>query len=218
MSVKNSSPWSGWKVTYNYSTKQEIDQNNPENDEILTSFSSEIYQEAIWRDVDDEGIVNSAGDLFDPPPTRDSTHLIAKIKSNHTSIPSWILLYMNAVNKSNCTIGGLGIAAKTAKVNRIDVGERKKRGDSVYYPLSVDIHIHRDGWRLEPLDQGLREVVSGATTLRRHIVDDKGEEITSPVLLDGEGAKLANPTQANAEFLDFQIYNELNFAALPGIS
>jgi hypothetical protein len=202
-----------WNVTVGYSSEREL-ATGPQNDEVLISWTSEIYQESIFRDYDGDAILNSAGDYFiDPSPTREATHLIAKIKANVLSVPSWVIDYQNAVNLNSVTIGGLVIGEKLAKVQRIEIGERQERNGVQFYELSYEVHIHRDGWRLKPLDAGFRELVGGVAV---QIVID-GEEPTTPVPLSG-GSLLNPATPSTAVFLDFQIYPELDLTVLPGIT
>lgn len=204
-----------WIVTVTYSSEREL-QDDPTNDEILVSWTSEIYQELVRVDRDGDAVVNSAGDPFvDPVPTRDAIHLIAKIKANISSAPDWIVAFQNAVNDAEITIGGLTIAVGLARVQRIEIGERKKRGNATYYPLSYEVHIHKDGWRLKPLDAGFRKLDG---TDRVQIRDKDDDEPTTPVPLNGSGQPIANPTPDNAHFLDFTVYDELSLSALPGIT
>ena len=64
--------------------------------------------------------------------------------------------------------------------------------------------------------QGFREIGYGG--LVQIINDGDGEEVTTPVLLDGNGAVLANPSPATAVFANYQVYEEKDFTVLPGVS
>lgn len=205
-----------WKVTAGYTSDRSLDEDDPEQDEILISFNSEIYQEAVYMDKDNKAIMNSANDPFDPPAAMDNAHLIATIASNHQAIPSWILNYQNAVNSAPCTISGLSIGQGKAKVARITVGQRQKRGNTTFFPLSTEIHIKKEGWRLEPLDQGLNEILLGKK--RAILLGADLHEATTPQPLNGMGVYDEDATPATATYLDFRVYDELNFSALPGVT
>ena len=210
--------YKAWVATYQYSTERQIDQTDPDNDEVLVSWTSEIYQEPVFKDTSGNGILNSAGDTFtEPLPARDAAHLIAKIRKNVQAIPAWVLSYQNAVNSMAITIGGLSIAAGLAKMQRIEIGEREKRDTLTYYQISFEIHVHKDGWKLEPLDIGFRERNTAGK-----LVDIKNEgdsEVpTTPVMLDGAGKVLNNPTPATAVYREFVVYPELDFTSLPGVT
>ena len=204
-----------WIVTVTYTSERELNE-NPTTDEVLVSWSSEIYPEVVSVDRNGDAIVNSAGDYFiDPVPTRDGIHLIAKIRANVGSVPGWIVAYQNAVNNGEITIGGLAIATGLARVQRIEIGERQKRASLTFYPLSFEVHIHKDGWRLKPLDAGFRKLDG---TKRVQIRDENGDEPTTPIPLNGLGAPIENPTPSAAVFGNYRIYDELDLTALPGIT
>ena len=209
--------WKQWTVTAGYKVAEQSKE-DPGDDSYKLSWSSEIYQEPVFKDADGDGVMNSAGDYFvDPPVQRDAVQLIAKIKQNYTTIPDVILSLQNTVNDSAITIGGLSIDERLARMTRVEVSDWKKRGNYKYYTVSFEIHIKKEGWRPEILDAGLREIDPDDDTKRKHIQDDEGEDVTSPVPLDGEGKKLVNPAPSDAEFLEFQIYPEGDLTQLPGV-
>lgn len=206
-----------WTYTAEYDTvKDDVDLNmesgaKPWDASPIITWSSEIYQEAIYKDKDDKAIVNSAGDYFvDPAPTRDASHLIAQIKQKVQYVPSWVFSYQNAVNSGPITIDGLSVGAGLAKVQRISVGETKTNGFFNYREVTLEIHLHKDGWKLEPLDAGFRKLVDGKPV--------KVEGATQPVLLDLNGDVLENPEDpSQAKYHEFKIYPELSFSGLPGV-
>jgi len=209
--------WKWWTATATWTTERELAE-DPEDDEVLVSWQSEIYQEAIFQDIDGNGILNSAGDYFiDPVPTRDNVHFIAKIRKNVQSVPSWVLSKQNNVNSGQITIGGLTIAAGLARMSRLVIGERQRRGSIDFYEISFEIHIHESGWRLEPLDAGFREIDYGSR-VPVQITDENGDEPTAPVLLDGTGNVLESPTASTAVYGNYQIYLESDLTSLPGIT
>ena len=222
LSVTNPNPYAGWEVSADYDTNQNIDATNPDNDEALITFNSEIYQESVVQDKNGNAIMNSANDPFDPPSTIDNNQLIVTISSNHKAIPPWVLDYQNAVNAAAFTVSGLSIGQGNAKVNRITVGSRQVRGTESYYSLSTEIHIKKTGWRLEPLDVGMKQKEIGADNqptgklIPIYLADQ--EIATAPFPLDGNGFADYDSTPATAKYLDFQVHDELDFTNLPGIT
>jgi hypothetical protein len=213
--VENDQPWKGWKVTASYSDEREINSTDPNDDEVKVSWDGEIYQQSVIQDYGGNAIVNSAGDYFiDPVPTREACHLVARIRFNATSIPTWVLSYQDAVNDDAITIDGLTIAAGLAKVQRISIGETEYRNGTAFRSFSYEVHVHRTGWRFRPLDAGFRQIVGGELVQIRI----KGEEPTTPVPLNGSGVVLALPTPATAVIGNYQLYPELDLTVLPGIS
>ena len=145
-------------------------------------------------------------------------HLIAQITINLPAVPTWVLAYQNTINNSAISINGLSIAKGLAKVQRIGVGEQQVRGFHKFYPVSLEVHIHTDGWNLVPLDCGFRKIDGNKrVNIQTVSASGKKEDITQPALLDGEGGVLENPTLNNAKFGEFAIYKQLDFSALPGI-
>jgi hypothetical protein len=227
--VENTWPWRGWTVTCSYTNQRILHPTDPEQDEILISFQSEIYQEVILTDINGEAIVNSAGDFFVDAPTRDAARLIASIKVNLTSVPSWILNYQNAINDASITIGGLTVGQYKAKMQNIQVSERKYRGSTAYYELSFDVHINKDGWIYRPVDNGLRYLATipnestsdsddTMVALKNIVNPGDKQEVTTPALLDGAGGVISDPSPSTAVYLAFHIYPELDFTVLPGIT
>jgi hypothetical protein len=205
----------GWHVTTGYSSARELNE-DPEDDEVLIDWNSEIYQEIVQFDVNGKAVLNSAGDYFiDPTPSRDAIHMIARIEANVTDVPPFIISYQNAVNDNVVNIGGLICAAGLVKVQRMTIGKRQARNDTTFYPFSYEAHVHSDGWRLRPLDAGFRQIEYGELV---QIKDGLGDEVTTPVPLDGAGQVLISPSPETGVFGDFTIYPELDLTVLPGIS
>ena len=220
ISIVNSDPWQGWTATYQYSDKRELDEDDPEQDETKISFTGEVYQLPAFRDKDEKAVMNSAGDYFlDPPVTMDDSHLIAKFKTNVKLLPIWVLSYQNAVNSGPITISGLKVAKGLAKMTRLEVSERQKRGNITFFTVSYELHIKKKGHRLEVLDAGLRQR-NASGGLEDILNDPPGdvEPVTQPVPLDGQGKVITNPTPANSQYRYFYLYPELDFTVLPGVS
>lgn len=215
ITIANTAPWKGWTATYNYSTEREISKTDPADDEVKVSWTSEVYNEPVFQDVNGSAVLNSANDYFiDPSPSRDAVHLIAKIRANVRSVPSWVLSKQNHVNSGIITIGGLQIAAGLARMSRLEISERQRRNNIDFYALSFEVHIHSDGWRLKPMDVGFRELEYGVLV---QIKDTNGDEVTTPVMLDGEGKAQTDPSPESAIFGNYQVYVESDLTGLPGI-
>lgn len=227
-----------WIFTARYSTKHDIDE-NPLDDPAKTEWSSETFQTPVWETIDGKGIVNSAGDPFDPPAEKDDSRWTSVTRKNVvTSVPNWIFAYQDAVNSDSFTIDGVDVEAGWAKVSAIHLSEVQERNDIEYRVLTVTIHYRGESegvgsgsgsygagsgsdsilpWDLNLLDCGFNEIDdsgSSATNKRVKIKDKDGLEVTSPVNLDGEGHELETPTLDNAVFLQFQVYHEKAFSLI----
>jgi hypothetical protein len=205
------STWKGWTVTAEYSSEFELS-TTPTSDPAIISWNTEQFQKpAIW-DLNGDAIVNSAGDLFDPPNMMDDSRRIVTIQKNLAAVPAWILDYQDAVNSDSFSVDGFSIGVGKAKMQSVAVAPKESRNSISFYPVTFTICLQRDGWKLEPLDCGFR-FKSG--NQRKVAVSDDATSPSTPVLLNGSGGVLANPTTANAVFLSFDIYKTRAFSSLP---
>ena len=205
-----------WTVTATYSNEREAS-DSPLDDPVEFSWATEQFQEVAASDNQGQGIVNSAGDPFDPPTMRDVSRRTVTITSNEPFVPTWVLSYQDAVNSDAINIDGLSIDVGQAKCQQVSVSPERQRNDVTYRIVTLTIHLNNDGWGFKILDQGFRE--------RRddddepvNIENADGSFPNAPVLLDGSGKAQLDPNTTVAVFLDYDIYPSLSFAALPGIS
>lgn len=206
LSVDPTGPWAIWTVTASYSTEREITE-NPLLEPAVITWGSEQYQKPVTIDKEDNLIVNSAGDPFDPPAMMDDARVSVTVTKNVASIPSWVLQYHNAINSASFTIDGTTIAARVAKVQSVSIGERQFRGGVQFRVLTYSMTFRYEGWPLVVLDAGMRKI-SGTTRVPIANAD-------APVPLDGLGAPIAEPTFTNAVYGTFHVYREVPFSALP---
>jgi hypothetical protein len=211
-----------WLVTVEFSNapqekqEQEKDEEpNPISRPARVRWTSSNVMRPIEKDIRGKAIVNSAGDYFDPPPEVEVAVWAAHVQKNFAAIPSWLLSYANVKNVEPFVIGGLTVAAGIAKVSEMAISELQKENNIEFYELSFSIRFEEAlGWDLSLLDQGLHAFY-GDDKLKIKLND---EDVAAPVLLDGAGGVLANPTPDNAVFLEFEVVAEKDFTVLPGCS
>lgn len=223
-----------WLFTAKYSTKFDI-RENPLDDPAKTEWSTETFQTPVWETIDGKGIVNSAGDPFDPPAEKDDSRWTSITRKNvATSVPAWMFAFQDAVNSDSFTVDGIGVGSGWAKISAIHLSEIQERNEVEYRVLTLTIHYRGEGdtgtgsygsgsgsdsimpWDLSILDAGFREIDdqgSGSGDVR-NIKNANGEDVSAPVPLDGDGHKLDNPTMDNAVFLQFEIYRSRAFALI----
>lgn len=204
-----------WLLTCTYSDEVEFS-SNPLTEVPRFTWESEQYQVPAVKDRNGKGVVNSAGDSFDPPPMKDKSRRIVTVTRNVVAVPTWLLTYEDAVNSDIFVVDGFVVGAGQAKCQRVNISERMQRDGIEYRTLTIEIHLSKDGWKIEPLDEGFRQINPENNTERIDIKDPQtGQKVTAPVQLDGAGAVLANPSLDNAVFGSYGVYTQLPFSALP---
>lgn len=214
-----------WSAKAEYSTepltqseRERAEEPNPIDRAVKVSWAASNYDKAVVKDINDKGVVNSAGDFYDPPPSVPWERLTFHFRKNYSSPSPWISSYCNSVNESDISILGIQIPAGMARFCQPSGSEEREENGQIFHETSWDIEVDVRTWQLEVLDEGLREIDSNDTTKRINITDDDGNEITSPALLDGSGARLANPDLDNAVFNEHKVYYEKDYTELPGVS
>ena len=117
-----------WTVTATYSNEREAS-DSPLDDPIEYQWATEQFQEVADTDRNGQGIVNSAGDPFDPPIMRDNSRRTVTITSNEAFVPTWILSYQDAVNSDAINVDGLSVSAGQAKCQQVSVSPIRQRND-----------------------------------------------------------------------------------------
>lgn len=202
-----------WIVTAGYSTEREI-QPNPLLEVAQYDWTTETFQRPYFKDTSAQGIVNSAGDPYDPPVEGDDSRISVRIEKNVGLVPTWIWEYKDAVNSDAVVIDGLAVAAGKAKLMGISLSRWQERNGYAYRVLTLQITLDANGWTKQVLDAGFRKKDPDDGTKRIHILDDDSCPVSSPALLDGSGAKLANPSASNAVFRTHTIYAEKAFSII----
>lgn len=233
-----------WTVSASYTNKMDED-DEPEEDPLARpwklSWSSQAFTHVADRGIkretiqadgttilpapsgDIEGpIVNSAGDQFDPPVEIESSNWQLTAKKNIATVPTWLMDYRDSLNDAQITIAGIVFGRGELRINAMTISEWTIENDVGFYPFEIQVAQKAETWVRELLDQGTHEIksitVGGTPTDERvRIVDGKGQHVTEPIRLDGEGVKLAPPTAPveDSVFIRYQVYlKERAFSAL----
>ena len=201
-----------WTVEAEYSTDREINI-SPIADPVEITWDTENYQRPYFKDRNGYGITNSAGDPYDPPPEGDDSRWTVTVTKNVDVVPEWILTYRDSVNAAAFNLDGLAIPAGSAKIMSIKIGKWEKRSIFWYRTVSITMAIDSAGWQLSLLDAGFRKISGAGRVNITNSID--GENVTSPVPLNGSGGVLAAPTAATCIFRNFDIYPSKDFSVLP---
>jgi hypothetical protein len=169
------------------------------------------FERPCDQDVNGDAILNSAGDYFDPPLSIDDSRIAIKIQVSVARFdPSIIDTYKDAISADTF----FGRDPGTWKVAGIsfDLEYNMDCGtpDGFYYVVTWEFEYRSEGWETQILDQGLK-ILDGSDNLVV-ATDANGKDLTSPVLLDGDGGKLASGD--DPVFLTFEVYNKVPFQPL----
>lgn len=215
-----------WEVTCSFEwapgDKDEPEDQNPLNRPPKIRWTSTLITKPVVKDRNGKACVNSAGDYFDPPLEAEFVRWTANIQFNAASVPVGIKSYAGAINSSSITIDGDAVAAERARIVGLDIGEEDSENDVTFRSVTLAVECRDeddDPFDVEALDQGFR-VKDGTQLLDILIEDEEGNKNrpSSPVLLNGFGGKLSNPSPDNAVFLTFEIPRRKDFTIFPGIS
>lgn len=210
-----------WLVTVTYSTEWKVQeyQEDPTAEAAKITWRSEQFVAPASRDKDGNAVVNSAGDLFDPPEERDDSRWVATIRKNMQGVPSWIFQYQDAINSRAFQLDGLGIPAYYAKMQAIEIGEQQVQNDISYRVLTMHMTLKLNTHIFYILDAGFNRIDPNDSSKRVKItvLDDQGNrtEPTAPWPLNGSGAPIQNPTTSNNQHVTYHVYPELDFNYLP---
>jgi hypothetical protein len=213
-----------WEVTVEYSfdsKEPEEPEESPLNRPAKIRWTSTLVNRAVVRDIDGDAVVNSAGDYFDPPPEAEYPRWTATIQFNAATVPVGILSYAGARNNAAIVVDGVSVSEERARITSLDIGEVTQENDVSFRSITLAVECRDDGddsFDIEPLDQGFR--FKDGTTLKDILIEDeegKKNRPSAPVLLDGAGAVLANPSTSTAVFLSFVVCRSLDLTVFPGI-
>ncbi len=205
-------PWKGWRITAEYSSEREMNV-DPTQDAMQIRIYTEQFQKPAVFNKDNELIVNSAGDPYDPPPMMDDSRRVISLVRNVASCPSWVLDYQDAVNSDSFVVYGVTYAAGVGKVQSVSMSNLQKRNGIDFYSLEILIHLQRNGWKLKTLDAGFRELGYGGELI--NILNDGDDErVSAPVPLDGSGGALSNPSPTNNVLREDIVYDTQPFSVL----
>lgn len=235
-----------WEVAATWKTPEdeETDEDGNTSDDPLDwvaeydiSFSQSdvpiwkaIVRQAIQGHVagDEIPMKNSAGEIFNPPPTKQEAVMVIRTSYNAAAFPDAAHDNVNLVNTDTVTLVstfyGLNITILPFQARLVQVGGSFKKHISTYYwDRTYEIHVKKDGWRYKVLDKGLHRIVeaggpdgfggtysatdilAGMAPLER-IKGPDGHAVVAPVMLDGQGQPKA--ADDPAVYITYSVYPE----------
>lgn len=209
-----------WEAVCHYDSQLEEpdqDEENPLDRPQIESASGAIFTETQFEDLEGNAYVNSAGaavggrrrgDPLDPPPLVEVTHTILTIQRNEATFDLGLAhYYRNKVNSD----AFYGAGPKYAKVASIGAHGPQYENGVTFYVVTYEIHFNPNKWiPTKILDAGPRYIDDNAALV--HVTDDNGTQSTIPVLLDGNGQKLADG--AAPHYVEFRQYQLAPFSGM----
>lgn len=210
-----------WNVTLEFSTLSREQQKrlvSPLARPYEISYSHEHFQEVVEKDVNDQAILNTAGEYFDPPIERDASRPVLTITRNEAEFPTGIAnSYANAIN-SDYFQGGIAGTVKVFNISGQRVVEEFDGEEIDYWKMTYEFHYKKDGWQRKILSQGRSQLVldieSELPKLEKITYENSGDQVVDPVPLDEDGARIDPEDLPDAAyFIPVDVYESMPFSA-----
>lgn len=164
------------------------------------------------------GILNSAGDPYDPPPTRPGYYPVVRVTRNEPEFfAPFALQYGNSVNRNPWS----GLAPRQAwlrpikATSQVHVSDRFDTPDVLYWKVRYEFILKAETWDLALLNIG-RHYLDQPNTVpgqrKRRFSDLSGH--TDMDLLKADGTKYADGEQKLPTFMVYRVMREVNYDGL----
>ena len=179
-------------------------------------FSATRITKLADTDADDEPVINSVGDPYNPPLEKDATSVMFIVTVNQEN-PDFANIFNNWVDHINTNDWGW-FPARTMKLCPVNLPDRlySQFNNRLYYPMEFQFEFNPDTWDKDVLNQGFREINTSDSTgasLRNVLIE--GQPATDPVLLSADGAWLQPPVdKEDVVFNHHKIYKDFNFSEM----
>jgi hypothetical protein len=207
-----------WKVTLEYGTDcadERYATDDPTDEPTKWSRSTVKDERICDADVEDNVILNTAGDAFDPPLTTPQSHAIFKAVKNYSGFDdNTVEEYLDTLNSATF----LGKDPYTVRLNSIDV-EEAYRSNTLYYVFTFEFEYKKDGWQKKPLNEGYYALdwfdyddTPLSEPVKFRVLDKDGQPLqtTTKLASDGSGIPFDDLPGA-AVFLTFDVDGESDF-------
>lgn len=173
---------------------------------------------AVGYDNAGDPVLNSAGEPFEDAPTITAPVLVFEVSRLEKAFDSTLIEDLQGRVNDAAWLGwpAGSVLCKSITADREWVSETNSYGWDTSYVFAVKRPIVAGGvdvlpgWTLQLLDCGFRAKDGSNPT--KAITDKTGAPVSSPVPLDGAGARL--PVGDDPVYLDFDVYPAADFSAL----
>lgn len=169
----------------------------------------------IWQDINGNAIVNTAGEFFDPPVEVDLLTAIITVERNERASFDFATVGALAGCVNNAPWNGYD--TKTVRVAPIALPQIQysQSADVFFYPITYVFEWNPLGWIRRPLNTGYNERSPTQINQKRllPIMDEAGQYLSSPGLLDETGKHLPPPVaQGAAITLAYEVHQPIDFS------
>ena len=168
-------------------------------------------EEPVYQDVDGTPCINSAGDYYETPVTRERLCLSITVARNESSVSPYYALTLS--NRCNLyTWNGFPPGTVRSLPIRIPRPEYDQTSGVLYYPMEYGFEVDEKGWKANVLNQGYRQLNSSGKPVK--IVDANGQELSQPAMLDSSGHALPLPiNSSNILVNQYKVFPDADFSA-----
>lgn len=193
-----------WDVTVQYGIfDTDSTSSSPLDEAWQYDWSFSQYEEPVEVSVNGFYVLNSAGDPFSEPITRERARPILSVSRNELSFNSILsIYYVGAINLDSFQGGGPG----TVRCINIGASRQYQDGFGYYWSAKYEFEFRSEGWDKIVLDAGYRELSGG----KKKQIMVNGRPVNDPALLNGGGG--AAPAGAEPSYKRFQVYPALPFS------
>lgn len=199
---------------------------NPLDQPAEIEWGFVTHNEPIDRALDGTAIVNSAGQSFDPPITREFHDLVLRYTRNEASYaPLFAADYIDSINSDYF----FGFPPEFVKCNAF-TGRRMVLADLTYWSVNYELQFctaeylengepKKLNWQRRVFDQGMYTkdgVDTAGYTKWKPIIGSDLNPVSEPVPLDGNGGRLSAVlvNKGEGKWLTFDLHKKRNFSSL----
>ncbi len=192
---------------------------NPLDEPPSLSYDTVSYERPLDEAYDEAGdltvaVLNAAFDPFDPPVVRDDSRQVFQVSVNWPDFDRDLARqYADAVNSDEF----FGYPIGTVKMKPPKAAKVYHQGvpGGFYWRVDFEFEVRDEGWVKRVLNCGMRQLNSAGDGYES-ILNEDGQPISEPALLDADGRHIADPTLGDPIFLEFTGYKTLPFVTALG--
>lgn len=203
---------------------------SPVDRRVKITRSFDKVDRPLWKDRNEEAILNSASDPFLEPVVVGRSMSVINISCNLLEDPAWLDDLADKINADTVTVRGRTYEPGTLMFEPGDCSDEVTETDTPYYQVSFRLLVDKRGWKERRYQNGLNEITADGVKRRIRIpykdeagdpipYDDERRQDTADVqLLDDNGRFLEDAEPSTAVEKEFEVYEEAPFSGLPGVT